>query len=146
MWVTRFSAELVSDVNMKYTETSSTNVHILNKQSSKERSVMILIRHLVLCCLHHNILFRSKHIRGKIAAIFNLRRAKMNFLHQPIIFDFKSRRTIEDELNIDGGKHVLALFLNYELIWMNNKTIIEFGFRIIWRIMEILEGVIRRGR
>ena len=51
--------------------------------------------------------------------------------------------TIEDELNIDGGiKHVLAMFLNYELFWMNNKTIIEFGFRsmIIWRIMEILEG------
>ena len=24
---------------------------------------------------------------------------------------------------------------------MNNKTIIEFGFRIIWRIMEIEEGV-----
>ena len=23
---------------------------------------------------------------------------------------------------------------------MNNKTIIEFGFCIIWRIMEILEG------
>ena len=29
---------------------------------------------------------------------------------------------------------------------MNNKTIIEFGFRIIWRITEISEGVIRRGR
>ena len=29
---------------------------------------------------------------------------------------------------------------------MNNKTIIEFGFRIIWRIMEISEGVIPRGR
>ena len=28
---------------------------------------------------------------------------------------------------------------------MNDKTIIEFGFRILWRIMEILEGVIRRG-
>ena len=25
---------------------------------------------------------------------------------------------------------------------MNNKTIIEFGFRVIWRIMEISEGVI----
>ena len=25
---------------------------------------------------------------------------------------------------------------------MNNKTIIEFAFRIIWRIMEIEEGVI----
>ena len=29
---------------------------------------------------------------------------------------------------------------------MNKKTIIEFGFRIILRIMEISEGVIRRGR
>ena len=29
---------------------------------------------------------------------------------------------------------------------MNNKTIIEFVFRIIWKIMEISEGVIRRGR
>ena len=50
--------------------------------------------------------------------------------------------TIEGELNIDGGKHVFSLFLNYGLFWMNDKTIIEFGFRIIWRIMEILEGVI----
>ena len=55
--------------------------------------------------------------------------------------------SIEDELNIDGGKNVLALFLNKELFWMNNKTVIEFGFGIIWRIMEIPEGdVIRRGR
>ena len=29
---------------------------------------------------------------------------------------------------------------------MNNKTIIEFDSRIIRRIMEISEGVIRRGR
>ena len=28
---------------------------------------------------------------------------------------------------------------------MNNKTIIEFGFRIIGRIMEISESVIRLG-
>ena len=31
--------------------------------------------------------------------------------------------SIEDELNIDGGKHVLAMFLNKEVFWMNNKTI-----------------------
>ena len=51
--------------------------------------------------------------------------------------------TIEDEFNINGGKHVLAIFLNWELFSMNNKTVIEFGsgFRIIWRIMEISEGV-----
>ena len=29
---------------------------------------------------------------------------------------------------------------------MNNKTIIEFGICIIWKIMETSEGVIRRGR
>ena len=29
---------------------------------------------------------------------------------------------------------------------MNNETVIEFGFRIIRRIMEISVGVIRRGR
>ena len=46
---------------------------------------------------------------------------------------------------IDGGKHVLAMFLNKELFWMNNRTIIEFGFHILWRIMEISEGVIRLG-
>ena len=28
---------------------------------------------------------------------------------------------------------------------MNDKTITEFGFIIIWRIMEISEGVIRLG-
>ena len=28
---------------------------------------------------------------------------------------------------------------------MNNKTITKFGFRIVWRIMEISEGVIRLG-
>ena len=29
---------------------------------------------------------------------------------------------------------------------MNNKTIIEFGLDIIWRIMETSEGVIRLDR
>ena len=28
---------------------------------------------------------------------------------------------------------------------MNNKAIIEFGFRRIWRILQILEGVIHLG-
>ena len=29
---------------------------------------------------------------------------------------------------------------------MDNKTIIEFGFRTIWKIIEISEDVIRRGQ
>ena len=39
--------------------------------------------------------------------------------------------SIEDELNIDTGKHVSAMFLNQELFWMNNKAVNEFGFRMI---------------
>ena len=35
---------------------------------------------------------------------------------------------------------------NGEVFWMNNKAIIEFGFRRIWRILQISEGVIHRGR
>ena len=35
-----------------------------------------------------------------------------------------------------------SLFLNWELFWRNNKTIIEFGFRRIWRTLQISEGVI----
>ena len=35
-----------------------------------------------------------------------------------------------------------SLFLNLELFWKNNNTIIEFGFRRIWRVLQISEGVI----
>ena len=36
-------------------------------------------------------------------------------------------------------------FKNGEIFWMNNKAIIEFGFRRIWRILQISEGVIHLG-
>ena len=39
-------------------------VDVINKQTSKESKVMVLVRHLVLTCLRHNILFRAKHIPG----------------------------------------------------------------------------------
>ena len=54
--------------------------------------------------------------------------------------------TIEDKINIDAGKHVLVMFLNWELFWMNNKAINEFGFCRIWRIKQISEGVSYLGR
>ena len=56
-----------------------------------------------------------------------------------------NRQAIEEELNIDGGKHVLAWFKRWELFWMTNNIIIEFGFCIIWRIMAIEEGVLGFG-
>ena len=38
--------------------------------------------------------------------------------------------------NIHGDKHArfISLFLNYELIWMNNDW---FAFRLLWRIIQI---------
>ena len=41
-------------------------VEIINKQTSKDRSIMVLLRHFVLCTLKYNILFRAKHIAGCI--------------------------------------------------------------------------------
>ena len=37
-----------------------------------------------------------------------------------------------------------SLFLNLQLFWRNNETIIEFGFRRIWRILQISEGIIQK--
>ena len=39
----------------------------------------------------------------------------------------------------------LSLFLNLELFWRNNKTIIKFVFRRIWKILKISEGAIHLG-
>ena len=43
--------------------------------------------------------------------------------------------------------HVVVTELNnyfeiLEIFWSTNKTIIEFGYRMIWRIMQTSEGVI----
>ena len=41
--------------------------------------------------------------------------------------------------SIDGGKQCFNLFLNLELFWMNNKAVIEFGFRRIWILQSKVE-------
>ena len=43
-------------------------VDIINKQTSKDRSVMALLRHFVLCTLKYNILFYAKHILVALSA------------------------------------------------------------------------------
>ncbi|KAK3101834.1 hypothetical protein FSP39_006695 [Pinctada imbricata] len=40
-------------------------VQIINKQSSKDKTLMRLVRRLVLTCLRNNIFFKAKHIPGK---------------------------------------------------------------------------------
>ena len=39
-------------------------VHVINKQSCKDKALMFFMRALVLVCLRNNILFRAKHVRG----------------------------------------------------------------------------------
>lgn len=40
-------------------------VHVINKQTSRSKRSMHLVRSLVLSCLNNNILFRAKHIPGR---------------------------------------------------------------------------------
>ena len=42
------------------------------------------------------------------------------------------------EESLRRGKHVK----NLEIIWMNIKTIIEFGFPMMWRMIWVSEDVI----
>ena len=37
---------------------------LINKQTSKDKGIMIFVRSLVLCCLRFNILFHARHIPG----------------------------------------------------------------------------------
>ena len=39
-------------------------VHVINKQSCKDKPLMIFVRILVSICLQHNIVFKAKHIPG----------------------------------------------------------------------------------
>ena len=40
-------------------------VTIINKQTSREPSVMVLMRKLVLSCLRYNIQFTARHVPGR---------------------------------------------------------------------------------
>ena len=39
-------------------------VHVIDKQSSKDKSFLFFVRKLVLICLEYNIVFKAKHIAG----------------------------------------------------------------------------------
>ena len=39
-------------------------VHVINRQTCKDKSLMAFVRKLVSICLHYNILFKAKHIPG----------------------------------------------------------------------------------
>ena len=55
---------------------------IINKQSSKDTAIMVLLRDLVLSCLKHNILFQARHIPGFI-------NSRVNYLSRSQVTKFK---------------------------------------------------------
>ena len=58
-------AKLLSNRCVVFFTDNSAVVEIINKQTSKDKTVMCLLRKLVITCLTHNILFKAKHIPGK---------------------------------------------------------------------------------
>ena len=58
-------------------------VDIINKQSSKHKLIMALLRPLILCCLRHNILFKARHVPG-------LQNSRADFISRFQIDSFKA--------------------------------------------------------
>lgn len=56
---------MLSNKKILFMTDNSAVVHAINKQSCKEKTLMKLIRRLVLTSLTHNIFFKAKHIAGK---------------------------------------------------------------------------------
>lgn len=58
-------------------------VHIINKQSSKDKYLIYLVRELVLICLQSNILFQASHLGTKENILYDcLSRLKEQQFHQ----------------------------------------------------------------
>lgn len=47
-------------------------VHIINRQTSKDKNIMHLVRRLVIQCMSHNILVKAEHIPGTINVLADL--------------------------------------------------------------------------
>ena len=60
-----FAAELQNKCIIFHTDNIAVS-HIINKQTSKEPTIMKLVRRLVVQCLRFNILFKSEHIFGSL--------------------------------------------------------------------------------
>ena len=54
----------MSDKCMVFFSDNQAVVEKINKQTSKDRAVMVLLRLFVLCTLKYNILFHAKHVAG----------------------------------------------------------------------------------
>lgn len=56
--------QLLSNKCVLFHSDNQAVVHIINKQSSKDKDIMKLVRKLVINCMKHNILMKAEHIPG----------------------------------------------------------------------------------
>ena len=66
-------------------------VDIINKQTSKHTLIMVLLRVLVLSCLHYNILLRARHVPG-------LQNTQADYISRFHVESFKEIAPQADEL------------------------------------------------
>ena len=70
-------------------------VHVINKCTSKDKTLMVFVRKLVLVCLENNILFKAQHIPGvKNCLADALSRLQIQRFHQLAPFGFDKYPTI----------------------------------------------------
>ena len=55
---------LMANKRIIFFSDNATVVDFVNKQTSRHKDIMVLLRDLVLSCLRHNILFQARHIPG----------------------------------------------------------------------------------
>ena len=105
--------------------------------------------------INHNQLLLMKYWTNDIKSA--ARRKLLNRWHQNDVKSAAHRRLLNRSPRKPGERVVLFWwaekqrakwrnsFKNGEIFWMNNKAIIEFGFRRIRRILQISEDVIHLG-
>ena len=90
--------------------------------------------------IHHNQLLFAKFRNSFV--ILNRWRRKCSLLK---IIEPSSEKTWGSGCVIFGeqkDKELMFSFKSWKISWIKNKAITEFGFRRIWRILKISDGVI----
>lgn len=68
-------------------------VHIINKQTSKDRVLMRLVRRLVVMCLRYNIMFQAEHIAG-LENVYADQLSRLQIIEFLRVFPFQDQKRV----------------------------------------------------
>ncbi len=100
-------------------------VDIINKQTSKDKTTMVLLRDLVLSCLKHNILFQARHIPGFI-------NSRADYLSRSQVTKFKKISPDADKFPTQVPENLMprSWFLRYQCT-PNDHPALELPYRLV---------------